>query len=96
MIDRDRTVAGIAGAVAAGVGDFLMTGGDMVIALLALLLQDGGILVSFVTYLARYAERVAWIPAAPIDQLVDVVLLLVMLGMAYRLLNAWLSRWRNS
>jgi len=96
MIGKDRTIAGLAGAVTAGVGDFFMTGGDMVIALAALLLQDGGLVISFVSYLARFAETVAWLPAAPIDQLADVVLLLVLVFMAYRLARAWLAKWRST
>lgn len=73
-----------------------MTGGDAIFALFALLLQDGGLIISFATYLARYAETVAWLPAAPLNQFADIVLLVVLLGLAYRIARAWLSKWRTS
>ncbi len=92
----ERAQAGVVGSIAAIGTDILVNGGDFLVAGLLLVVQDGGILVTFFEYLARFAEKVAWLPAAPIRQLANVVLVLVVVLLGYRIVKNWIKNWREA
>ncbi len=92
----ERAQAGVIGTIAAIGTDIILNGGDFLVAGLLLVVQDGGIVVTFFEYLARFAETVAWLPAAPIRELANAVLVIVIVLLGYRLLKNWIQTWRET
>jgi len=88
----EKATAGVIGTVAAVAYDLIAYGGEFIVATVAFLVQDPGMLMSFVASLSALAGRVEWLPQATVEQVYVVILTLVVLLAAFRLARAWYRR----